>query len=176
MGLNSDNANSGNGAIRHGIRSLGDNLNRKIIRILEDDGRASFSEIAQKLDVSEGTIRNRVSALRESNMLRIVAMVDPVASEYRTDAIVGIKIASGSSPQKVANRLRGNSRVVFILWVAGRFDLIIEFVSDASEALQDFLEAEIYAAKDVANAEVMLGLKNFKNQFLLKQNWIARDE
>lgn len=130
----------------------------------------AFSEIAQLLDVSEGTIRNRVSGLRKNNMLRIVAMSDPVATEYTTDAMIGLNVAPGVSPRQVAERLESDTRVVFILWVAGRYDLIIEIVSDDDNALKQFLETAIHAADDVANADVMLGLKNFKNQFLLKQD------
>ena len=153
------------------IRSLEDRLNSQIIAILEKDGRTAFSEIAQTLGVSEGTIRNRVSALRESNMLRIVAIADPVAREYRTDAMLGIKVAPGVSPAQVAARLHDDTRVVFALWVAGRFDLILEIVSDDADALQNFLEDEIHSATDIADVEVMLGMKNFKNQFLLKRDW-----
>lgn len=130
----------------------------------------AFSEIAQQLDVSEGTIRNRVSGLRDNNMLRIVAMSDPVATEYTTDAMIGLNVAAGVTPRQVAERLEKNPRVVFILWVAGRYDLIIELVSDDGDALKEFLEREIHASDDIANADVMPGLKNFKNQFLLKQD------
>ncbi len=151
------------------IRSPKDDLNQQIIRLLQQDGRMAFSEIAQQLDVSEGTIRNRVSGLRDNNMLRIVAMSDPVATEYTTDAMIGLNVATGVTPRQVAERLERNPRVVFILWVAGRYDLIIELVSDDSDALKDFLEHEIHANNDIAKADVMPGLKNFKNQFLLKQ-------
>ncbi|WP_264214193.1 Lrp/AsnC family transcriptional regulator [Leisingera thetidis] len=152
------------------IRSPGDDLNQQIIRLLQQDGRMAFSEIAQRLDVSEGTIRNRVSGLRENNMLRIVAMSDPVATEYTTDAMIGLNVAAGVTPRQVAERLEGDPRVVFILWVAGRYDLIVELVSDDAEELKEFLEQEIHASDDIANADVMLGLKNFKNQFLLKRD------
>ncbi|WP_170353111.1 Lrp/AsnC family transcriptional regulator [Ruegeria sp. HU-ET01832] len=145
-------------------------MNQQIIRLLQQDGRMAFSEIAQQLDVSEGTIRNRVSGLRDNNMLRIVAMSDPVATEYTTDAMIGLNVATGVTPRQVAERLEKNPRVVFILWVAGRYDLIIELVSDDDDALKDFLEFDIHASDDIANADVMPGLKNFKNQFLLKQN------
>lgn len=151
------------------IRSPKDDLNQQIIRLLQQDGRMAFSEIAQQLDVSEGTIRNRVSGLRDNNMLRIVAMSDPVATEYTTDAMIGLNVAAGVTPRQVAERLEKNPRVVFILWVAGRYDLIVELVSDDGDALKEFLENEIYASDDISNADVMPGLKNFKNQFLLKQ-------
>lgn len=131
----------------------------------------AFSEIAQQLDVSEGTIRNRVSGLRDSNLLRIVAMADPVANEYTTDAMIGINVASGVTPNQVADRLQSDNRVVFVLWVAGTYDLIIEIVGEDDDALKDFLEKQIHSSVDIANADVMLGLKNFKNQFLLKRNW-----
>lgn len=152
------------------IRSPDDGLNSQIIAILEKDGRTAFSEIAHTLEVSEGTIRNRVNALRESNMLRIVAIADPVARDYRTDAILGVKVAPGVAPAQVAERLGDDHRVVYVLWVAGRFDLIIEIVSDDANALQNFLEEEIHSNQDIADIEVMLGLKNFKNQFLLKRD------
>ena len=154
-----------------GIHSPDDELNAQIIAMLENDGRTAFSEIAHKLGVSEGTIRNRVNALRDSNMLRIVAITDPVVREYRTDAILGVKVAPGVLPADVATRLDSDPRVVFTLWVGGRFDLILEIVSDDANALQHFLEDEIHSAQDVADVEVMLGIKNFKNQFLLKRDW-----
>ncbi|WP_282154334.1 Lrp/AsnC family transcriptional regulator [Ruegeria atlantica] len=157
-------------ATAQSIRSPKDDLNQQIIRLLQQDGRMAFSEIAQQLNVSEGTIRNRVSGLRDNNMLRIVAMSDPVATEYTTDAMIGLNVAVGVTPRQVAERLEKNPRVVFILWVAGRYDLIIELVSDDDDALKEFLEHEIHANVDIANADVMPGLKNFKNQFLLKQH------
>ncbi|MDD9923582.1 MAG: Lrp/AsnC family transcriptional regulator [Boseongicola sp.] len=155
---------------RRSIRSPADELNGQIIAILEEDGRTPFSEIAMTLGVSEGTIRNRVSALREANMLRIVAIADPVAREYKTDAILGVKVAPGVAPADVAFRFQDDPRVVFALWVAGSFDLILEIVSDDADALQDFLEDEIHSAIDIAHVEVMMGMKNFKNQFLLKRD------
>ncbi|SLN54549.1 Lrp/AsnC family transcriptional regulator [Ruegeria meonggei] len=158
-----------NTSANQSIRSPKDDLNQQIIRLLQQDGRMAFSEIAQQLNVSEGTIRNRVSGLRDNNMLRIVAMSDPVATEYTTDAMIGLNVAVGVTPRQVAERLENNPRVVFILWVAGRYDLIIELVSDDRDALKEFLEQEIHASDDIANADVMPGLKNFKNQFLLKQ-------
>ena len=51
-----------------------DKLNRSIITLLQRDGRMAYSEIAQELGVSEGTIRNRVGGMKQAGMLRIVVM------------------------------------------------------------------------------------------------------
>ncbi|MEE9588078.1 MAG: Lrp/AsnC family transcriptional regulator [Hyphomicrobiaceae bacterium] len=157
------------------VQSLHNGLNRAIVALLEKDGRMAFSEIAQTLEVSEGTIRNRVNRMKEAGMLRIVAIADPVAAEYQADAIVGLRVASGHTPESVAKRLGADQSVVYVLWVAGRFDLIVEIVSDDRHSFLDFLEEQIHSATDIAEAEVMLGLKNFKNQFLLKRDWEERN-
>ena len=146
-------------------------LNRAIIDMLQHDGRMAFSEIAQKLDVSEGTIRNRVGSMKQAGQLRIVAIADPVAAEYKSDAMLGIKIAPGHTPESVAERLSSASDVVYILWVSGRFDLLVEVVSNDRHDFLNFLNTEIHGQQDIANCETMSGLKNFKNQFLLKRNW-----
>lgn len=162
---------SGAGARPKGAGSIDDHLNSQIVEMLEGDGRMPFSEIAAKLRVSEGTIRNRVNAMKEAGLLRIVAIADPSTSEYSADAMIGVKVAPGATPQSVADRLGAASCVIYILWVTGRYDLMVEIVCDDNNDLTSFLESHIHSAADIVNAEVMLGLKNFKNQFLLKRNW-----
>lgn len=161
-----------NGGPRQSDKSSPDDkLNRSIIELLQQDGRMAFSEIAQELGVSEGTIRNRVGGMKQAGMLRIVAMADPVAAEYKTDAMLGLKVAPGHAPQAVAERLAELNDVVYILWVSGRFDLLVEVVSNDRQGFLDFLSNEIHGQSDIAASETMTGLKNFKNQFLLKRNW-----
>jgi Lrp/AsnC family transcriptional regulator for asnA, asnC and gidA len=151
--------------------SLDDRLNRAIIDFLQRDGRMAFSEIAQELNVSEGTIRNRVNRMKQAGMLTIAAIVDPVTAEYQTDAMLGLKVASGHTPRDVATRLSVLNDVVYILWVSGRYDLLVEVVGDDKDSLFGFLEEQIHSQPDIASVETMMGLKNFKNQFLLKRNW-----
>ena len=130
----------------------------------------AFKTIAEKLKVSEGTVRNRVGWMKSSGMLRIVAVADPTAMNYRADAMLGIKIASGSTPAKVGERLAVHPEVVYILWVSGRFDLLVEIVSESEEDFLAFLSKHCFDQKDIASLEVMTGLAMYKNQFLLKQD------
>jgi Lrp/AsnC family transcriptional regulator for asnA, asnC and gidA len=148
-----------------------DKLNREIVGMLQSDGRMAFSEIAKSLAVSEGTIRNRVNSMKQAGMLRIVAIADPVAAEYKSDAMLGIKVASGHTVQALSERLAALPDVVYILWVSGRYDLLVEVVSNDRNGFLSFLDEQVHGQLDIASNETMSGLKNFKNQFLLKQNW-----
>jgi Lrp/AsnC family transcriptional regulator for asnA, asnC and gidA len=122
------------------LSSPSDQLNRAIVRLLQEDGRLPFKAIAEKLDVSEGTVR-------------------------------GVKVAPSSSPAKVGERLAVHPEVVYILWVSGRFDLLVEIVSESEEDFLAFLSKHCFDQKDIASVEVMTGLAMYKNQFLLKQDY-----
>lgn len=154
-----------------GTASTEDDLNREIIKMLQQDGRLPYRDIATALDVSEGTIRNRVQSMKKAGALRIVALVDPTEVRYKADAMIGLKVAPGYSVEQVSERLGRSSDVVYILWVAGRYDLLIEIVTNSHSDFHEFLEKEIHTQPDIASSETMSGLKNFKNQFLLKYDW-----
>ncbi len=164
------------GSRKPGTRSPDNQLNRAIISFLQKDGRMPFAEISQLLGVSEGTIRNRVASMKKAGLLQIVAITDPALNEYRTDAMLCLKVAPGATPQAVAGRLAGFDEVVYILWVSGRFDLLVEVVSDDPAQFLEFLDRNIHGQTDIATTETMTGLRNFKNQFLLKRVWSDGDD
>ena len=152
-----------------GIASAEDDLNREIIRMLQQDGRLPYKDIAVALKVSEGTIRNRVQSMKQSGALKIVALADPMAIRYKADAMIGIKVATPATPREVATRLAEHGEVVYVLWVSGRYDLLIEVVCETRGAFQNFLEQQCFGHDDIDSIEVMSGIEMFKNQFLLKR-------
>ena len=172
MGRNGEPAAAGDGAAGRvsPLASPSDDLNKQIISMLQEDGRLPYDEMAARLGVSAGTVRNRVTRMREAGLLQIVAVVDPVAVDYETDALLGINTAAGIQPQQVAERLADYPAVVYIVWVSGQFDLLIEVVCDEGVEFTDFLNQVIYGHADIAHAEIMTRIGMFKNQFLLKRH------
>jgi Lrp/AsnC family transcriptional regulator for asnA, asnC and gidA len=70
-----------------------DDLDRKILKILEEDGRASFTEIAKKLKLDESTVRKRILALQEKGVIKKFSVnLDPMKIGLNTVAIVGIDV------------------------------------------------------------------------------------
>jgi Lrp/AsnC family transcriptional regulator for asnA, asnC and gidA len=61
------------------------------------------------------------------------------------------------------------NEVVYVLWVSGRFDLMVEVVCDSTKNFQDFLERHCFGSADIDQFEIMAGIEMFKNQFLLKR-------
>ena len=98
--------------------------------MLQNDGRLPYSDIAEVLCISEGTIRNCVQRMREAGMLNIVALVDLLTIRYQADAMLCINVVSPHTPRHVAERLSEFNDVLYVLWISGRFDLMVEVVCD----------------------------------------------
>ena len=69
-----------------------DELDRKIVGILQYDGRIPYTTIAEKLDVTEGAVRRRVKRMMESGKLQIVAVAEPEELGLTEGGMIGINI------------------------------------------------------------------------------------
>src|SRR4051794_28220570 len=70
-----------------------DDLDRKIISFLQEDGRASNTQIARALDLTEATIRKRVRRLMSEGVLNIGAMPTPQTVNRMSSVVIGLSVA-----------------------------------------------------------------------------------
>jgi len=165
---NSSDTNKSKARLTRSDKDSHDELNRKIISFLQQDGRIPYSTIATKLGLSEGAVRKRVNRLQQSGALKIVAVVDPLALSYDAYTMLGICVTPDCQPEVVAQRLSKCPDVVYAIWVSGPYDLLVEVVFEAKEEFVQFLAEKIYGQTDVQNCDVMNNLKVIKNQYYLK--------
>ena len=139
-----------------------DDVDRKIISLVQLDGRRSYASIARELDISEGTVRMRINQLTNANILRFIAVVDPIEIGYKSWAMLGITVVPGVSPYDLALELSEHSEVTYATVVASKFDLLVEVWCLNNEKLVDFLEAHCYQPGNISSIETMVGLKLYK--------------
>lgn len=145
-------------------RALGkDALNRKIIAMLQHDGRMPFSKIAEELGTSEGTVRYRVNQMTEAKVLKIIGVADPVALGNEGYALIALKLGSSADPREVSRRFESCDEVTFILFAAGQYDLVIEVICETHRNLREFLLEHCYGQADIAAVEPMMALALYKN-------------
>ncbi len=140
-------------------------LNRDIVSMLQEDGRAPFSTIAKKLNVSEGTIRSRVNRMREANVIHFITVLNPLALGYSAWAMLGINVAQGVNVERVSTYFRDLPEVVYLMRVASRFDLLAEIVCETPDDLREFLDVHCKGQTDIAAVEPMVGLGLHKSLF-----------
>lgn len=140
-------------------------LNLKIVELLKDDGRATFSSIADKLSVSESTVRTRVTRMREQNVIQFITVTNPLALGQSSWAMLGITVQSGRGVGTAAEHFRDLEEVVYAMRVMGRFDLLVEVVLDSPISLRNFLDKHCYESGLVAAVEPMMGLGLYKSLY-----------
>jgi len=70
-----------------------DQLDLKILQLLQTDGSLSFTEIGRKLKLNESTVRKRVTALKQEGVIRkFTAIVEPFKIGFNTVAIIGVDV------------------------------------------------------------------------------------
>ncbi|WP_330083540.1 Lrp/AsnC family transcriptional regulator [Methylocystis iwaonis] len=132
-----------------------DDLDRRLIAELRADGRASLSELAKRLDVSRGTVQNRLDRLIESEViLGFTVRLKSVAEDDRIRAIMMIEVA-GKSTRRVVQALRGLPEIHALYSTNGAYDLIAE-IEVANLAEFDRVLSTVRSIEGVARSETSL--------------------
>ena len=139
-----------------------DALDHRLIAALRHNGRAPFRRLAAELGVSEATLRNRYARLVEGNVLQVTAVTNPMALGYDATAMLGLSV--NGPPEAVADELSGWEEAVYVVVVAGRFDLLVELVARDRRHLLELMN-RIRALDGVTGSETFLYLDLRKYDF-----------
>lgn len=130
-----------------------DNIDSTIIKRMKKDSRTPFLQIADDLNVSEGTIRKRVKKLVMSKEIRKFT----IETKEETFAIVGIETDPSVDTGKIVDKI-SELNVHEIYEVTGRFDIIAFVPSAGREEVNKILE-KIRQIKGVNDTETFTVLK-----------------
>ncbi|MGG4605363.1 Lrp/AsnC family transcriptional regulator [Paenalcaligenes sp. Me131] len=138
-----------------------DDLDRKILALLRADARLSVATLAKKLDVSRGTISNRITKLeRDGVILGYSVRVRPDSQPERIVAWISIAVEGHETP-RIIQLLTGETAIVALHDTNGRWDLLAELsVSDLNE-LGDVL-GRIRLIRGISATETSIHLNTLK--------------
>ncbi len=134
-----------------------DQLDRSLIGLLRNDGRAPLSKLADILKVSRGTIQNRLDRLLSSGTL--LGFTIRVRNDYAADVVRAVMMieVEGKSTTAVIRQLRGLPELHAIHTTNGSWDLIAEI---HASSLQDF-------DRVLRDVRIIDGVLNSKTSLLL---------
>jgi Lrp/AsnC family transcriptional regulator for asnA, asnC and gidA len=138
-----------------------DDIDLAIIKTLKRDGRTPFAQIAQRLGVSTGMIRQRYQRLVKEGVLQVVAVTNPLLLGFSTMAMIGIKV-EGAKLQEVAEKIAGLEEVIYLMLTAGAYDLFAEVVFRDNDHLLDFLTSRLRTIEGIRETETFMYLKIVK--------------
>lgn len=117
-----------------------DDLDFSILTYLQQDGRISFTVIAEKLNVSIGTIRTRFNRLIEEGTINIVGRVDPEKVGFRSYAHIAVYVRPATLKETVAKKIAVMPEVSFLAMTSGAYDLEVNVMCRDNDHLLCFVD------------------------------------
>jgi Lrp/AsnC family transcriptional regulator for asnA, asnC and gidA len=147
----------------HGRAQHLDATAKRIIELLQDDGRLSYSAIAKDVGLSEAAVRHRVQKLIDSGVMQVVAVTDPLQMGFARQAMIGIKV--NGNIREVAAELATMHQLDYIVITTGRFDILAEIVAESDDELLDIVSAQVGALDRVVSTETFVYLRLEKQTY-----------
>lgn len=145
-----------------------DELSKRIIEQLQEDGRRSYAAIGKAVELSEAAVRQRVRRMIAQGLMQIVAVTDPLMLGFRRQAMIGIK-AQGDI-EAIAARRSALPQVEYVVICAGSFDILIELLCEDDEQLISIVNSEVRSIEGVRGTETFVYLRLAKQTYA----WGAR--
>jgi Lrp/AsnC family transcriptional regulator, regulator for asnA, asnC and gidA len=138
-----------------------DALDQGIVEALQANGRESFRRIAERLGVSEATVRARYTRLSADDILQVVGVTNPLALGFE-QALIGVKTAG--SPQPVADEIASWLEADYVVVTAGQYDLVVEVLAADRRGLLEITN-RMRALQGVVSTETFLYLDLVKQLY-----------
>ena len=143
-----------------------DELDQRVVKILQADGRKPNTEIARELRVSETTVRKRISQLVSRGLINIVAVPTPRAVGMNLSAIIGFSVELPKL-HDISQELKQQREVRYIGVSTGRYDIIVEAFFFDQRHFLDFISTRLGQMKGITSLEtsVILDIVKFSYEW-----------
>jgi len=99
-----------------------DDLDREILSILRRDARTPYTEIADQVGTSEGTVRNRVDRLTENGVIERFTVTTQTGN---VKAMIEISVDMNVDTSEISERMADWEEVDFVWQVSGDDDIVL---------------------------------------------------
>jgi Lrp/AsnC family transcriptional regulator for asnA, asnC and gidA len=155
-----------------------DILDRKLIKLLSEDGRMPAKEIAKKLDVSAPTVHSRLSTLIKRGVLKVAGMVDTFKIKGTLAAIIAIRVDDNGKMGEVIDQIMEFENVHWAIAVTGRYDIFAEVVvTEGIEWMFKFYEEQMSKIESISHAESFMVTNTRRKWVVLPPNvkgWLSQ--
>ena len=136
-----------------------DSFDEQIIRILQNDSRKSFVEIANSVGLSESAVRRRVKNLIENQIIKKFTI--EVNQKEETSAITLISVASTSDSSTVTSRLLNLGGVKVVYEITGQYDIAAIISASTISEINSYID-DVRKIVGVSDTNTVIILKTLK--------------
>ena len=149
-----------------------DELDLKLLSELKKDGSVSVPVLAKKLEINASVLYSRIKRLLKKKMItKFTIEIDESKLGFQVRASVGIN-RDPKFKQLIHEQLMETPEVYHICEVTGRFDIIVDILSEDLEQLHSVIIEKIGKIEGIQNTETFVELeKTDKEPVYLRTNF-----
>jgi DNA-binding Lrp family transcriptional regulator len=135
-----------------------DDIDKEIIKILKNHGRATYGEIGKKVGLSEGAVRKRINELVDSGAIRRFTV--KVGLTEGAEATILISLNPSFPTSEISQTLMKIPNVENVYEVTGQYD-VVAIVSAMNIAEVNECIEKIRRVDGVTNTNTMIILRSW---------------
>jgi Lrp/AsnC family transcriptional regulator for asnA, asnC and gidA len=140
-----------------------DQLSKRIIEQLQEDGRRSYAAIARAVGLSEAATRQRVQKLLDERVIQIAAVTDAAAVGFHRMALLGVNVEGDI--RSVADKVSGLPEAEYVVICAGQFDVLVELICEDDAHLLRTIDESVRTIPGVRSTETFVYLQVAKENY-----------
>lgn len=149
-----------------GLMANLDQIDRRLLAELQDEGRVTNVELAQRVGLTAPPCLRRVRALEEEGVIRgYHAQLDGAKLGFSITvfAMVSLKSQAEEALRGFEDHVRGLPEVRECHMLNGEIDFILKIVSRDLQSFQEFLTSKLTPAPNVASVKTSLTIRTSKH-------------
>ncbi len=121
-----------------------DELDKQILKLLQENGRYTHVEIARQLNIGHTRVRDHVLRMEEAGVIiGYRAIVDPLTLGYNIHCVIHVQMDQQEDYELFQQQLMAMDEVVEIINITGEFDMLVRIWTRDFRHLRDFLYNKI---------------------------------
>lgn len=125
----------------------------RLLSILEEDGKASYASMAQKLGINISTVARNIKSLHENKMFTVNAVPNPYRLGYRARALIAMNV-NLNKVNSLCDEIKKNFFVPSIYIIYGRFNILMSTQFPTWDKLHDFISSDIFTLRYIRETEI----------------------
>lgn len=135
-----------------------DELDRAILKILMDDARTPYAEMAKQFNVSPATIHVRIEKMKAADIIQgTEVVVNTKKLGYDVCCFIGINLNAARDYHSALAKL---DEVVEAYYTTGAYNIFVKLMCRSIEELQHVLIDKLQAIDEVQSTETLISLQN----------------
>lgn len=142
-----------------------DIIDAKILAVLQENARISYSELSKKVNLSLSAVSDRLKKMETSGIIsKYTTILDPAALDRQLQAYMMVNVDSSGNIDELIKVIQKSDEILEAHFVAGDFDYILKIATKNTDTLADLVN-RIKAVKTVKRTETTVILTGMKQRY-----------